>query len=336
MAPKPRPSYNPAQIQKGILNGDRAVLARAITLAESTRAIDRKKISQVLKNILPHTGKSIRIGVTGVPGVGKSTFIETFGELLTREGKKVGVLTVDPTSQKTKGSILGDKTRMERLSRNPNVFIRPSPTGLALGGVTYYTREAILLCEAAGFDVILIETVGVGQSETIVRGMVDFFLLLALAGAGDELQGIKKGIMEMADGIVVTKADGDNVKAAKQAQADALQALHFQSTPASGWKPKVLTISSLENRGLAEIWKMVQQYKEHTETSGYFKENRKGQQRQWLEESLENGFRELLLENWVGKRKEQLLKQILKGTISPSDAASELWNEILISKKKKK
>ena len=336
MAPKPRTSYNPAQIQKGILNGNRAVLARAITLAESTRAIDRKKISQVLKNILPHTGKSIRIGVTGVPGVGKSTFIETFGELLTREGKKVAVLTVDPTSQKTKGSILGDKTRMEHLSRNPNVFIRPSPTGLALGGVTYHTREAILLCEAAGFDVILIETVGVGQSETIVRGMVDFFLLLVLAGAGDELQGIKKGIMEMADGIVVTKADGDNVKAAKQAQADALQALHFQSPATSGWKTKVLATSSLENRGIADVWKMVLQCQLHAESTGYFKSHRSSQQRQWLEESLEDSFRELLHEGWVAKRKEQLLKQILRGSILPPDAAEELSKEIIDLARKRK
>ncbi len=325
-----------ADLRKGILNGDRSVLARAITLAESTRAADRKKISQILKNLLSQTGKSVRIGITGVPGVGKSTFIEVFGELLVREGKKVGVLTVDPTSQKTKGSILGDKTRMEKLSRNPNVFIRPSPAGLALGGVTYHTREAILLCEAAGFDVILIETVGVGQSETLVRGMVDFFLLLVLAGAGDDLQGIKKGITEMADGIIVTKADGDNLKAAKQAQADALQALHFQAPPASGWKTNVLATSSLENNGLNEVWKMIQSYQQHASSTGYLIENRLNQQRQWLEESVENCFRELLQEPWVAKKKEQLFKQVVKNNLLPPEAAGVLWKELLEKGKRRK
>ena len=329
MAPKTRISLGLADLKKGILSGDRSVLARAITLAESTRVDDRRKIGQALKILLPRTGKSIRIGITGVPGVGKSTFIEVFGEMLAREGKRIGVLTVDPTSQKTKGSILGDKTRMEKLSRNPNVFIRPSPTGLALGGVTYHTREAILLCEAAGFDVILIETVGVGQSETIVRGMVDFFLLLVLAGAGDDLQGIKKGIMEMADGIIVTKADGENLKAAKQAQADALQALHFQAPPTSGWKTKVLATSSLENKGLNEVWKMIQSYQQHALSTGYLVETRRSQQRQWLNESVENCFRELLLEPWVVKKKEQLLKQVLKNNLLPSEAATSLWKQVL-------
>lgn len=335
---KPRKQKIPdvAGFSKGIVEGDRSVLARAITLAESTRPEDRKKIAAVLRKILPRTGKSIRIGVTGVPGVGKSTFIEVFGELLARQGKKIGVLTVDPTSQKTKGSILGDKTRMERLSRNPNVFIRPSPTALALGGVTYHTREAILLCEAAGYDIILIETVGVGQSETIVRGMVDFFLLLVLAGAGDELQGIKKGIMEMADAIVVTKADGNNIKAVKQAQADAAQALHFQQAALSGWKTKVLTISALENKGLEEVWKLIQSYHQHAITTGYLAENRLHQQQQWLEECLGDHFRELLLEPRVTRKKEQLLKKILKNNLLPGEAAKELWDGILGTKRKKR
>ncbi len=336
MTSKARISLSLADLKKGILSGDRSVLARAITLAESTRANDRKKITQTLKILLPFTGKSIRIGITGVPGVGKSTFIEVFGEMLASEGKKIAVLTVDPTSQKTKGSILGDKTRMERLSRNPNVFIRPSPTGLALGGVTYHTREAILLCEAAGFDVILIETVGVGQSETIVRGMVDFFLLLVLSGAGDELQGIKKGIMEMADGIIVTKADGENLKAAKQAQADALQALHFQAPSASCWKPKVLATSSVENKGLNDVWKMVQSYQQHASSTGYLIENRNSQKREWLDESVENCFRELLQESWVVKKKEQLLKQILKNNLLPDQAAAALWEEIMLKGKRKR
>jgi len=319
---------NYSLIEKGIQSGDRSALARAITLAESTRAADRKAINKILSKLLPRTGKSIRIGITGVPGVGKSTFIEVFGEVLTGAGKKVGVLTVDPTSQKTKGSILGDKTRMERLSRNPHVFIRPSPTGLALGGVTFHTREAILLCEAAGYDVILVETVGVGQSETVVRGMVDFFLLLMLAGAGDELQGIKKGIMEMADGIVVTKADGANVKATNEARADALQALHFQQSSPSGWKTKVLTASSIENKGIDEIWQMIQDFEAHARKTGYLEENRLQQQEQWLEESLMSNFRSLALSPKVIGQKSQLAKLIRKHQLLPSEAAEILWKEI--------
>lgn len=323
--PARRPALTPAVLEKGICSGDRTLLARAITMAESTKQVDQKKISSLLKRLLPRTGKSIRIGITGVPGVGKSTFIEVFGELLARQGKKIGVLTVDPTSQKTKGSILGDKTRMERLSRHPHVFIRPSPTGHALGGVTFHTREAILLCEAAGFDVILIETVGVGQSETIVRGMVDFFLLLVLAGAGDELQGIKKGIMEMADGIVVTKADGENIKAAKQAQADALQALHFQEAPASGWKPKVLTTSSTEGKGIEAVWKMIEDFEMNTRKSGYFGENRNNQQEQWIEESVAQLFHQLMHTGVSLRQKAKLMKLVRKNQLLPTEAALVLW-----------
>lgn len=332
MAHRPSPLAI-SQLEKGIIAGDRSILARAITLAESNLPVDRKKINTVLSRLLSRTGKSIRIGITGVPGVGKSTFIEAFGELITSKGKKVGVLTVDPSSQKTKGSILGDKTRMDRLSRNPNVFIRPSPTNLALGGVTAHTREAILLCEAAGYDVILVETVGVGQSETQVRSMVDFFLLLMLSGAGDELQGIKKGIMEMADGIVITKADGENEKAAKQAKADAMQALHFQQAPASGWKAKVLTISALEGKGVDEVWAMIQSYQQHADSFGYFLEYRRHQQQLWLDECLEDQIRRMLNEPRVGKQKAQLLKGIMKGIILPSDAARELWWSMVGSKK---
>lgn len=323
------------ELYQGILAGNRSVLAKAITLAESTLDADRRKVEQLLKQLLPSTGKSIRIGITGVPGVGKSTFIEVFGEQLASAGKKIGVLTVDPSSQKTKGSILGDKTRMEQLSRNPHVFIRPSPSGLALGGVSYHTREAVLLCEAAGFDVILVETVGVGQSETYVRSMVDFFLLLMLAGAGDELQGLKKGIMEMADGIVITKADGENLKAAKQAHADASQALHFQAPSPSGWKPKVLTSSTTENRGLSEIWKMIQDYHDHALSSGYFHENRKRQQKQWLEESVERYFRELTGEQQIIERKEELLNEVMENTMLPTDAARQLWDHVIATTRKK-
>ena len=324
-----------SELCRGILAGKRAVLAKAITLAESTLQKDQQIIEKVLKKLLPHTGQSIRIAVTGVPGVGKSTFIETFGELLALEGKRVGVLTVDPTSQKTKGSILGDKTRMERLSRNPHVFIRPSPSGLALGGVSYHTREAILLCEAAGFDVILIETVGVGQSETIVRGIVDFFLLLMITGAGDELQGIKKGIMEMADGIAITKADGTNINPAKQAQADAMQALHFQTPSLSGWKPKVLATSSLENKGIAEVWRMIQEFQQHTTNNGYLNSNRQWQQAQWLDEIVEGYYREMLNQPFIQKEKKQLLKKILNNSLLPADAAKQLWGYAIPGKKKK-
>ncbi|WP_296705979.1 methylmalonyl Co-A mutase-associated GTPase MeaB, partial [Algoriphagus sp.] len=231
--------------RSGVLNGNRVRLSQAITLVESTLDQDLKLASELVQEILPHTGKSIRIGITGVPGVGKSTFIEAFGSLLLSEGKKLAVLAVDPSSQKSKGSILGDKTRMEKLAADKKAFIRPSPAGTTLGGVAAKTRETILLCEAAGFDVILVETVGVGQSETSVKSMVDFFLLLVLAGAGDELQGIKKGIMEMADGIVIHKAEEDNFAAAKRAKANYQNALHLFPKTESGWIPPVLTASSL-------------------------------------------------------------------------------------------
>jgi LAO/AO transport system kinase len=321
------------QLEKGIIAGDRSVLARAITVAESHLPADQKKINSVLSRLLKRTGKSVRIGITGVPGVGKSTFIETFGELLTANGKKVGVLTVDPSSQKTKGSILGDKTRMDRLSKNDSVFIRPSPTNLALGGVTAHTREAILLCEAAGYDVILVETVGVGQSETQVRSMVDFFLLLMLAGAGDELQGIKKGIMEMADGIVITKADGYNEEAAKQAKADALQALHFQQTSASGWKTKVLTVSALEGKGIDEVWKSIQEFERHTISSGWFDENRRKQRLGWLDECLEIQFRQILNNPSVNKKKARLYKDVLSQKVLPVEAATLLFSEVMRRRK---
>ena len=219
------------------------MLSRAITLAESTLPADQELARQVLEAVLPHTGKSVRVGITGVPGVGKSTFIEAFGQHFTTQGRKLAVLAIDPTSQRSKGSILGDKTRMEQLSVNPNAYIRPSPAGQSLGGVTNATRQAMLLCEAAGFDTIFIETVGVGQSETAVHSMTDFFLLLMLAGAGDELQGIKRGIMEMADALVITKADGENMRKATAAKAEYQSALHLFPAAESNWSPKVLTCS---------------------------------------------------------------------------------------------
>jgi LAO/AO transport system kinase len=238
------------EYRNGILSGDRAILSRAITLVESSLDSDADLASQLVQEILPKTGNSIRIGITGVPGVGKSTFIESFGKLLVDKGHQVAVLAVDPSSQKTKGSILGDKTRMDQLAADKRAFIRPSPTGTTLGGVSAKTREAMLLCEAAGFDVILIETVGVGQSETAVKGMVDFFLLLMLAGAGDELQGIKKGIMEMADALFINKAEGKNLLEAKKAKANYSNALHLFPLGENSWSPKVLLGSSVDGTGL--------------------------------------------------------------------------------------
>ena len=262
------------ELENSILCGDRIILAKAITLIESQRKDDQKKAEELIEKILPRTGNSIRIGITGVPGVGKSTFIETFGQYLTSLGKKIAVLTVDPSSRKTKGSILGDKTRMNDLSKNPMAFIRPSAAGGALGGVTNSTRDSILLCEASGFDIIIIETVGVGQSEVAVREMTDFFLLLMLPGAGDELQGIKKGIMEMADGIAITKSDGENIHRAKQAQADYQQALHLFGTTDSGYKPRVLISSALMNTGVSDIWIMIEEFVAVTKINGYFVEQR--------------------------------------------------------------
>jgi LAO/AO transport system kinase len=315
-----------ALLTKAILEGERASLARAITLCESTLEADRKMCEELLRDLLPKTGNSIRIGITGVPGVGKSTFIETFGDLLTRSGNKIAVLAVDPTSQKTKGSILGDKTRMDKLSKNPNVFIRPSPSGTALGGVSFHTREAILLCEAAGYNVIIIETVGVGQSETIVKDMVDFFLLLMLAGAGDELQGIKKGIMEMADLVAINKADGTNVKASLQAKADVQNSLHLQAGHGNHWQPKVLTISSTEGTGVDHVWKAIQDHKTLTSDSGDFASNRQRQKKKWLEESIETQFRKWMREPSIIKEKEGLLDAVMKDKLLPPEAAREFWN----------
>ncbi|MES2733063.1 MAG: methylmalonyl Co-A mutase-associated GTPase MeaB [Bacteroidota bacterium] len=277
---------------QGILAGDRITLSRAITLVESYLPTDQALAQEVMAAILPYTGQSVRVGITGVPGVGKSTFIETFGQHLTSLPKKMAVLTIDPSSQRSKGSILGDKTRMETLSHDPLAYIRPSPAGTSLGGVTRKTREAMLLCEAAGFEIILIETVGVGQSETAVRGMVDFFLLLMLAGAGDELQGIKKGIMEMADAIAITKADGSNMQRAKLAQGEYQHALHLFPPAESGWYPSVVTCSALENTGLADIWQLVERHHARMQQNGFFVTNRQQQQLQWMHETAQQLLQE--------------------------------------------
>ena len=271
-----------------ILKGDITALSRAITLVESKNPSHLKKANAIIKGCLPHANNSIRIGITGVPGVGKSTFIEVFGIHLTKLGKKVAVLAVDPSSSLTKGSILGDKTRMEDLVRNDRAYIRPSASGDTLGGVARKTRETIILCEAAGFDTIIIETVGVGQSETAVHSMVDFFLLLKLAGAGDELQGIKRGIIEMADAIAINKADGDNLKRAKLAKVEFHRALHLYPEKVSSWQPKVSICSALQNEGIAEIWELIESYKKLTKGNLHFEHKRNEQNKFWLRQTIED------------------------------------------------
>lgn len=265
-----------------VRTGDRAGLARAITLIESTRADHRDMAAEVIAELTPTIGDALRVGITGVPGVGKSTFIEQFGTNLTEAGHRVAVLAVDPSSSRTGGSILGDKTRMERLAVDPAAFIRASPAGETLGGVTRTTRESMVLCEAAGFDVVLVETVGVGQSETIVSEMVDFFLVLMIAGAGDELQGIKKGILELADAVAVNKADGDNVTRAKAAAADYRHALHLMAPASASWSPPVLTCSALANEGLTDIWTQILTHRERLTATGERDARRRAQQVRWM------------------------------------------------------
>mgnify|MGYP001590002874 FL=1 len=265
-----------------IIEGNRTALGQGITLLESTLPEHEKQAQDLITACLPYSGKSIRVGVTGVPGVGKSTFIESFGKLLTSQGKKVAVLAIDPTSERTHGSILGDKSRMHELAADENAFIRPSPSSGTLGGVANKTRESIILCEAAGFDIILIETVGVGQSETTVSNLVDFFLLLMLAGAGDELQGIKRGIMELADALVITKAEGDNLQKAKNAAMEYKRALHLFPAMENGWTPQVSTCSALENKGVDKVWDTITTYDSQMSASGWKNENRKKQNIYWL------------------------------------------------------
>lgn len=313
------------QYAAGIASGDRVILARAISLAESSLPEDQKQAAELLAQLNPDTRHTIRIGITGVPGVGKSTFIEAFGKYVTSLHKKIAVLTVDPSSQLTRGSILGDKTRMEELSKNPLAFIRPSASGNTLGGTTGRTRECILLCEAAGYEVIVVETVGVGQSETGVKNLVDFFLLLMLAGAGDELQGIKKGIMEMADAVVITKADGDNVNRAKEAQADYQHALNLVTHPASGWKPNVLTCSALTNTGITEVWKAILSFKDHAVNAGFFEQQRSDQSITAFRESFDQLLRNALTQfPEVQERSAVLEKEVAARKISAHEAAHQL------------
>lgn len=307
---------------EGILKCDSVTLARAITLIESNNPEHFPLAEEILLKCIPHSGNSIRVGVSGVPGVGKSSFIEALGKVLTAKGKKVAVLAIDPSSGRSKGSILGDKTRMEVLSADKNAFIRPSPTSGTLGGVALKTRETIVLCEAAGYELIFVETVGVGQSEISVSSMVDFFLLLVLAGAGDELQGIKKGIMEMADAIAVTKADGENVKPSIKAKAEYINALHLMPPSVSGWIPKVTSCSSQTGEGIKELWKIIENYVAFTKETQWFEKNRANQNLYWMHEIVNEELkRRFYASPQVQEKIKQLEKQITDGTLSSFEAA---------------
>lgn len=288
---KRRPLPSTGELVEGILKGDITTLARAVTLVESLSPEHQAIAQEVIEKCLPYSGNSRRIGITGVPGAGKSTSIDVFGLHVLKKGGKLAVLAIDPSSERTKGSILGDKTRMEKLAVHPDAFIRPSPSAGSLGGVARKTRETIVLCEAAGFNNIFVETVGVGQSETAVHSMVDFFLLIQLAGTGDELQGIKRGIMEMADGIVINKADGDNIQRAQLAQAQFRSALMLFPPTASGWQPEVLTYSGYFELGIPEVWDMIDRYFAFVNENGYFERKRSEQARYWMYETIDERLR---------------------------------------------
>jgi len=316
------------ELVDGILSSNITALSRAITLVESTNPNHLDQANEVINACLPHANKSVRIGITGVPGVGKSTFIEAFGKHLTNLGKKVAVLAVDPSSTISHGSILGDKTRMEELVKDANAYIRPSASGETLGGVARKTRETITLCEAAGFDVIIIETVGVGQSETAVHSMVDFFLLLKISGAGDELQGIKRGIMEMADAIVINKADGDNIKKAKLAKTEFNRALHLFPAKKSGWIPTTATCSSINGDGISEVWDTMLQYFELTKLNDYFSKKRKEQNQFWMMETIDAQLKmQFYNHHDIAKLLEDNKKAVQNGTISPFAAAQNLLDQ---------
>ncbi len=320
---------------KGIEKGDRNTLGKAITLIESTRPDQKQLAQEIIRACVKKSGKSVRIGITGVPGVGKSSFIESLGQKLVKQGHKLAVLAVDPSSERSKGSILGDKTRMNVLSQHKNAFIRPSPSAGSLGGVARKTRESIILCEAAGFDTIFIETVGVGQSETAVHSMVDFFLLLMLAGAGDELQGIKRGIMEMADTIAINKADGNNVKQAEIAKNEYKNALHLYPPAPSGWEPRVLTCSSLNHTGIDKVWDSILDYVSHTKSNGYFDDKRKQQGRYWMYETINATLKSDFYNHPpVKEKKDAIEKDVLEGKITSFEAAYKLLGMYFQKKKK--
>lgn len=321
---------------EGIIKGDVTVLSQAVTLVESVKPEHQTMAQEVIEKCLPYAGKSIRVGISGVPGAGKSTSIDVFGlHVLEERGGKLAVLAIDPSSERSKGSILGDKTRMEKLSVHPDSFIRPSPSAGSLGGVARKTRETIILCEAAGFDKIFVETVGVGQSETAVHSMVDFFLLIQLAGTGDELQGIKRGIMEMADGIVINKADGNNIEKAKLAASHFRNALHLFPAPESGWTPQVLTYSGFYGIGIKEIWDMVYQYMDFVKDNGYFAYRRNEQSKYWMYETINEHLRDSFYQN---ARIESMLaeqeNQVLQGNLTSFAAAQKLLDTYFESLKR--
>ena len=320
----------------GIVKGDVTILSQAVTLVESVKPEHQAVAQEVIEKCLPYSGNSIRVGISGVPGAGKSTSIDVFGlHVLEEHGGKLAVLAIDPSSERSKGSILGDKTRMEKLSVHPKSFIRPSPSAGSLGGVARKTRETIVLCEAAGFDKIFVETVGVGQSETAVHSMVDFFLLIQLAGTGDELQGIKRGIMEMADGIVINKADGDNLERAKLAATQFRNALHLFPAPESGWTPQVLTYSGFYNLGVKEVWDMVYKYIDFVKDNGYFEYRRNEQSKYWMYETINEQLRDSFYHNpqieaMLGDKE----KQVLQGNLTSFVAAKNLLDTYFAELKK--
>lgn len=310
---------------EGIVRRDTTILSQAITLIESSNPAHHAQAQQIIERCLPYAGKSIRVGITGVPGAGKSTFIEAIGGMVAGMGHRLAVLAIDPSSERSGGSILGDKTRMETITLNPDIFVRPSPSAGSLGGVARKTRETIVLCEAAGFDVIFVETVGVGQSETAVHSMVDIFMLLQISGAGDELQGIKRGIMEMADIAVITKADGENIQKAELARSYLVNALSLFPMAASGWRPQVFTCSSLTRAGLSAIWNNIGEYIAFTRGNGYFDKNRRRQNKYWMNETIDAALRRGFFENpAVEKAFPDYQKRVEEGKVSSFAAAREL------------
>ena len=309
----------------GVLARDRRILAKTITLLESSRSDHQDVAREVLDELMPHTGKAIRLGITGVPGAGKSTFIESLGRHVTEKGHTLAVLAIDPSSRRSGGSVLADKTRMEQLSMNPAAYIRPSPAGTTLGGVARKTRESMLVCEAAGFDVVIVETVGVGQSETAVAGMVDFFLVLMIAGAGDEIQGIKKGLMELADAVAINKADGDNIQAAERAKRDYLSALHLLRPASQAWSTPVLTCSAHTLQGIDEVWQTVLDHRDRLTQAGELQEKRRSQSLDWMWSMIEEGLREQFHAHaGVKALLPSVLSRVAHGTLAPGAAAREL------------